>query len=150
MVRKGVLTAAAAAVLVYLNALDNPFVYDDHDTILRNPSLADLGKLRFVLGYSLFRPIVNASYALDHAVRSRQDLPSSGGIGWTHLLRQRAAAVESDHGRRRWRRRSGDCDDPMRLPRVEVKAGAALRELLSSPPLSATARAHASPRGSGA
>lgn len=68
MVRKGVLTAAAAAVLVYVNALDNPFVYDDHDTILRNPSLADLGNLRFVLGYSLFRPIVNLSYALDHAV----------------------------------------------------------------------------------
>jgi tetratricopeptide (TPR) repeat protein len=68
MVRKGVLTAAAAAVLVYANALDNPFVYDDHDTILRNPSLADLGNLRFVLGYSLFRPIVNLSYALDHAV----------------------------------------------------------------------------------
>ncbi len=59
---------AGLAALVYLNALDNPFVYDDRATVLDNPSLADLRNWRFVLVYSLFRPLVNVSYALDAAV----------------------------------------------------------------------------------
>jgi cytochrome c-type biogenesis protein CcmH/NrfG len=60
--------AAGLAALVYLNALDNPFVYDDHATVLNNPSLPDPGNWRFVLVYSLFRPVVNVSYALDYAL----------------------------------------------------------------------------------
>ena len=59
------LAAAALACVAYLNALDNPFVYDDHDTVLANRSLADLSNLRFILVYTPFRPLVNASYALD-------------------------------------------------------------------------------------
>ena len=59
------LLAAALGCVAYLNALDNPFVYDDHDTILSNRSLADLSNLRFILVYSPFRPLVNASYAMD-------------------------------------------------------------------------------------
>jgi cytochrome c-type biogenesis protein CcmH/NrfG len=58
--------AAALACAAYINALDNPFVYDDHDTIIGNASLVDPTNVRFVLVYSPFRPIVNASYALDH------------------------------------------------------------------------------------
>lgn len=57
--------AAALACAAYLNALDNPFVYDDHDTVIANRSLADPSNIRFVLVYSPFRPLVNASYALD-------------------------------------------------------------------------------------
>jgi cytochrome c-type biogenesis protein CcmH/NrfG len=57
--------AAALACAAYLNALDNPFVYDDHDTVIANRSLADLSNIRFILVYSPFRPLVNASYALD-------------------------------------------------------------------------------------
>ena len=64
----GPLLAAAAAAAAYLGALDNPFVYDDHDTVLANPSLRPPQSLRYVLGYSLFRPLVNASYALDYGV----------------------------------------------------------------------------------
>ena len=60
--------AAALAALVYVNALDNPFVYDDRDTVVENPSLADLSNVRFILTHSPFRPVVNASYALDRAV----------------------------------------------------------------------------------
>jgi Tfp pilus assembly protein PilF len=56
------------AVLVYLNALDNPFVYDDRDTVVANPSLVDLSNIRFILTHSPYRPVVNASYALDRAV----------------------------------------------------------------------------------
>jgi hypothetical protein len=90
MVRKGVLTAAAAAD-VYANAVDNPFLYDDHDTLLRNPG---------------------------------------------------ALTCEARHVARG--------DDRMRLPRVEVRAGASLRELLTEPPPSASARAPASLGRSGA
>jgi cytochrome c-type biogenesis protein CcmH/NrfG len=48
-----------------VNALDNPFVYDDHDTIVANASLVDLTNVRFILIYSPFRPVVNLSYAFD-------------------------------------------------------------------------------------
>jgi tetratricopeptide (TPR) repeat protein len=60
--------AVALALAAYLNALDNPFVYDDNDTVLFNRSLVDLSNLRFILLYSLFRPVVNLSYALDRAI----------------------------------------------------------------------------------
>ena len=62
------LLAAALAALVYVNALDNPFVYDDHDTVVANPSLADPSNIRFVLVHSPFRPVVNVSYAIDRAI----------------------------------------------------------------------------------
>ena len=47
------------------NALHNPFVYDDHDTVTANPSIVDPSNVRFLLVYSPFRPVVNVSYALD-------------------------------------------------------------------------------------
>ncbi len=60
--------AAALAFAVYLNALHNPFVYDDRDTVVANPSLADPSNVRFLLAYSPFRPVVNVSYAIDRRV----------------------------------------------------------------------------------
>ena len=54
------------AALVYLNALDNPFVYDDHRVILENYSIRDLTHLRALLLNDAFRPLVNISYALDY------------------------------------------------------------------------------------
>jgi protein O-mannosyl-transferase len=57
--------AALLACVAYLNALNNPFVYDDHDTVVANASLVDLSNVRFILVYSPFRPVVNVSYALD-------------------------------------------------------------------------------------
>lgn len=57
--------AVLLACAAYVNALDNPFVYDDHDTVTGNRSLVDLSNLRFILVYTPFRPLVNASYALD-------------------------------------------------------------------------------------
>ena len=59
---------AAMAVLVYLNALHNPFVYDDHRTILENLSIRGPGHLRAILLHDVFRPVVNISYAIDYAV----------------------------------------------------------------------------------
>lgn len=62
------LVAALLASLAYVNALRNPFVYDDHDTILGNASIVDLSNVRFLLVYSPFRPVVNVSYAIDRAL----------------------------------------------------------------------------------
>jgi hypothetical protein len=59
------IAAALLACLAYVNALDNPFVYDDHDTVIGNRSLADLSNVHFILVYTPFRPLVNASYAFD-------------------------------------------------------------------------------------
>ena len=57
--------AVTLACAAYYNALHNPFVYDDHDTVIANASLVDPANVKFVLVYSPFRPVVNASYALD-------------------------------------------------------------------------------------
>jgi protein O-mannosyl-transferase len=64
--------AAVLAAAVYINALDNPFVYDDHDTIIANPSLVDPANIRFVFVYSPFRPLVNVSYAVDRMLWDMQ------------------------------------------------------------------------------
>ena len=61
-------TAAALACAAYLNALHNPFVYDDHVTVVANRSLVDLSNVRFLFLYSPFRPIVNLSFALDRGL----------------------------------------------------------------------------------
>ena len=55
------------AALVYLNSLNNPFVYDDHRVVLENYSLRDLSNLRALFLNDVFRPAVNISYALDYA-----------------------------------------------------------------------------------
>ena len=67
--------AAAMAALVYLNALDNPFVYDDHRVVLENYSIRDLSNVRALFLNDVFRPVVNISYALDYA---RSGLAPSG------------------------------------------------------------------------
>jgi hypothetical protein len=56
------------ALLVYLNALDNPFIYDDHRVILENYSIRDLSNLRALLLNDVFRPVVNVSYAIDYVL----------------------------------------------------------------------------------
>ena len=60
--------AALLAVLVYLNALDNPFVYDDFRLIVDNPSILSLRDIRFVILRDVTRPVVNFSYAIDTAL----------------------------------------------------------------------------------
>ena len=54
------------ACVAYLNALDNPFVYDDHDTVIGNRSLVDLVQRPL---HPRLQPVppagVNVSYALD-------------------------------------------------------------------------------------
>jgi len=86
MVRQGVLTkrrpatgrpaavwpgaalVAVLALVAYINAFHGAFVYDDRDTVIANPSLRDPSNLRFIITFSLFRPFVNISYAIDYAI----------------------------------------------------------------------------------
>ena len=64
--------ALAAVVLigclVYLNALHNPFVYDDHRLILENTSLYRLFDFRTIVLHDMARPVANLSFAVDYAV----------------------------------------------------------------------------------
>jgi tetratricopeptide (TPR) repeat protein len=71
------LTPAAIFVIViavilggalYVNALDNPFVYDDYRTVVENRSLLDLSNVRALLWRDISRPVVNVSYAIDRAL----------------------------------------------------------------------------------
>jgi len=62
------LVAAALAGLLYLNALHNPFVYDDSHTVVANPSILTLTNIRAIVGHDMTRPLVNASYAVDRAL----------------------------------------------------------------------------------
>src|SRR6185369_15881771 len=69
-VRRGFVACGIAALLggvVYLNALRNPFVYDDHHTVVENPSIARVTDIRAIVFGALTRPIVNFSYAVDRA-----------------------------------------------------------------------------------
>ncbi len=77
------------AALVYQNALNNPFVYDDHRVVLENYSIRDLSNLRALLLNDAFRPVVNISYALDYA---RSGL-APAGFHLTSLLLHMANVV---------------------------------------------------------
>jgi protein O-mannosyl-transferase len=59
---------ALLAGLAYLNALHNPFVYDDLATVISNPSLRTPGNVQGLLHQTAFRPVTNLSYALDYAI----------------------------------------------------------------------------------
>lgn len=60
--------AALLAVLVYANALHNPFVYDDYHTVVANASLQRVGDIRAIVLHDVTRPLVNYSYAVDRAL----------------------------------------------------------------------------------
>jgi hypothetical protein len=72
----------AAAALVYLNALDNPFVYDDHRQIVENRSLWRLTDVRGLLLENATRPVINISFALDRLIWG----PSPFGFHLTNVL----------------------------------------------------------------
>jgi Flp pilus assembly protein TadD len=60
--------AASLAGIVYVNALHNPFVYDDERTILDNASIWNLRDLRSIVLHEVTRPLVNLSYAIDRVI----------------------------------------------------------------------------------
>ena len=53
---------------MYLNSLNNPFVYDDYNTIVDNTSIHDVTNVRGIVLHDVTRPIINYSYAIDYAL----------------------------------------------------------------------------------
>jgi hypothetical protein len=53
---------------VYVNALHNPFVYDDQWIILDNSAIVHLWDVRRIVAGAATRPLVNLSYAIDRAI----------------------------------------------------------------------------------
>jgi hypothetical protein len=64
--------AALLTVVVYWNALDNPFVYDDFRLIVENTSILNGWNLQTVIVRDFTRPIVNLSYAIDTSLWGRR------------------------------------------------------------------------------
>ncbi len=64
----GCIGAAVLACVVYLNALDNPFIYDDVRTVVDNGSIASLTDLRAIVLHEVTRPLTNLSLAVDRAL----------------------------------------------------------------------------------
>jgi protein O-mannosyl-transferase len=60
--------ACAIAALVYQNALDAPFIFDDRVTVLLNPTITGSWDLAAILTRNVARPMVNLSYAIDEAL----------------------------------------------------------------------------------
>ncbi len=76
------LVLVAAVLAVYANSLRCPFVFDDHNDIIDNPSIRHLWPLGDVFlapsasGAGLqSRPVVNLSFALDYALGGLNTLP---------------------------------------------------------------------------
>jgi tetratricopeptide (TPR) repeat protein len=70
------------AALVYLNALHNLFIYDDHRLIVENVAIERLFNIRAIVLSEMTRPIVNLSYAVDRAVWG----PQPFGFHLTNVL----------------------------------------------------------------
>ena len=70
------------AGLVYANALDNPFVYDDYSLIVENRSLADPMSLTGLVLHNAVRPLINLSYAVDRLIWG----PAPFGFHLTNVL----------------------------------------------------------------
>jgi hypothetical protein len=60
--------AILLAIVAYRSALPNPFVYDDHIVVVENPSIGRLWDVKAIVLHDVKRPLVNFSYALDHAI----------------------------------------------------------------------------------
>ena len=60
--------AVLLGVVVYVNCLANPFVFDDTYHLVNNLQIRDLGNLGAVLAKDRFRPLVNVMYALEYAL----------------------------------------------------------------------------------
>jgi protein O-mannosyl-transferase len=74
--------AVVLAGLVYVNALHNPFVYDDRRLVVENRSLRSPLDLRAIVLHEVTRPVVNLSYAIDRTMWG----PAPFGFHVTNVL----------------------------------------------------------------
>jgi protein O-mannosyl-transferase len=79
------LAAGALTALVYRASLDNPLIFDDRTSILRNPSLVATWNLLGALSHDLAHPFVNLSYAIDHAIAGHSSFGYHATNGILHL-----------------------------------------------------------------
>ena len=54
----GCLIAVVLAGLVYVNALNNPFIYDDYRLVVENRAIADIREVRAIVAHDATRPLV--------------------------------------------------------------------------------------------
>jgi Flp pilus assembly protein TadD len=80
--RLAVVVAVLLAGLLYVNALDNPFVYDDRRLVVENRSLRPPLNLAAILLHEVTRPAVNLSYAIDRSLWG----PAPFGFHVTNVL----------------------------------------------------------------
>ena len=126
---RGILAGLAAALagLVYLDALGNPFVYDDLRGIVDNPSIRDWTNLWAVVRAQVFRPVVNFSYAVDYALWGLRPVGFHVTGVLLHvvnallLFRFARLAVEDA-----WRREGGGSPEPPARPEAVAFVTAAL------------------------
>lgn len=100
--RLAVVVAVLLAGLVYINALDNPFVYDDRRLVVENRSLRPPLNLTAIVLHEVTRPVVNLTYAIDRTLWG----PSPFGFHVTNvLLHMLNVALLFEFGRRATGRR---------------------------------------------
>ena len=89
---------AAAVVIAYAPALRAPFVFDDEAAVVRNPTIIDFWSWEIFRpladgGTTTGRPLVNASFALDHALWGL----NPAGFRATNILIHLAATIVLFH-----------------------------------------------------
>lgn len=72
--------------LLFKNALDTPFLFDDRDLVLLNTSLIDPWNLAGVLTWNVARPVVNLSFAVDRVVWGLSSFGYHATNGALHIV----------------------------------------------------------------
>lgn len=72
--------------LLFKNALDTPFLFDDRDLVLLNTSLVNPWDLWAVLTWNVARPILNLSFAVDRIVWGLSSFGYHATNGGLHIM----------------------------------------------------------------
>jgi protein O-mannosyl-transferase len=64
--------AVLLAGLVYVNALHNPFIYDDYRLVVENRAISDIRNVHDIVWHDITRPLVALSYALDQKIWGKE------------------------------------------------------------------------------
>lgn len=59
---------AALAGVLYINALHNPFIYDDFRTVVENGSIVSVRDVSAIVFHEITRPLTNLSFTVDRAL----------------------------------------------------------------------------------
>ena len=73
--RRGAIGCGLAVVLaglVYVNALHNPFIYDDYRLVVENRAISDIRNVHDIVWHDITRPLVAITYALDQKIWGKE------------------------------------------------------------------------------